>query len=174
MSPKTTASTGASDGRPYERDDQVPPGGAVPGDPAAQRAALEATQAETLNQSAEGGDQEWDGNSSLTSTEKQQTTTGRSSLSGQSPAPTTENPSETDQTASGTAPSTGGETTDGEVTGEYTETAPYEEWTNEALQDEIRRRNEVREADGRDRLPVTGNKAELVERLEDDDTDPDR
>lgn len=121
----------------------------------------------------EGGEPSSAGNSSETSTETLPTSDATSSPADQSPAPTTENPSSQDQTASSTAPSTGTGPAE-QVEGQAAEMAPYTEWTNEALKDEIGRRNEAREAAGLDRLPVSGTKAELVERLEDDDTDPNR
>ena len=43
-----------------------------------------------------------------------------------------------------------------------TETAPYKEWTLDDLRDELRARQ----------LPTSGNKPELVERLEDNDEAP--
>lgn len=123
----------------------------------------------TVAGETEGGDLSSPGNSSSTSTEKQPTSDEQNSPQDQSPAPTTESPSSTGQTADSSVPST-----DGDPTAADLEVAPYEEWTNEALRDEIGRRNEVRAELGIDRLPVSGTKAELVERLEDDDTDPNR
>lgn len=93
----------------------------------------------------------WDGTSYSTSTEKPPTSGEQNSLDDQSPAPTTENLSETDQTAYGTAPSTGGEKAD--------RRAEYEDWTKEDLQAELERRD----------LPKSGNKDELVARLVDYD-----
>lgn len=46
---------------------------------------------------------------------------------------------------------------------------PYEKWTHDALQEEIRKRNEGRSEE--DRIKVSGRHAELVERLEQDDED---
>lgn len=75
-----------------------------------------------------------------------------SSPSDQSPAPTTEPPSSPDQTESATAPSTDGETT----------ADPYDGWLKEDLQAELADRE----------LPVSGNKAELIERLREHDAAP--
>lgn len=122
--------------------------------------------------SAEGGDS-WDGNDSSTSSPSDETNNEQSKLEDQSPAPTTENPSSTGQTDASTAPSTDGDPST-EVTGELAEQAPYDEWTKQALTDEIERRNEVRAELGADLLKVSGTKAELAERLLDDDTDPNR
>lgn len=47
----------------------------------------------------------------------------------------------------------------------------YDEWTNEQLRNEIKRRNEDRPDD--ERMTVSGRHAELVERLEADDEDDD-
>lgn len=47
----------------------------------------------------------------------------------------------------------------------------YDEWTNEQLRDEIKRRNADRPED--ERMNVSGRHAELVERLEADDEEDD-
>lgn len=47
----------------------------------------------------------------------------------------------------------------------------YDTWTHDALQEEIRKRNEDRDAE--DRIGVSGNKAELIARLREDDEDYD-
>lgn len=97
------------------------------------------------------GDAAWDGNSSPGSTEPPQTTEPKSEPGDQPPAPTTEPPSTPDQTASSSAPSTDGENAD-----------PYDGWLKEDLVDELADRN----------LPVSGTKAELLARLQENDASP--
>lgn len=97
------------------------------------------------------GDAEWDGNSSPGSTEQQQTTEQKSEPGDQPPAPTTELPSSPDQTEPSSAPSMDGESAD-----------PYDGWLKEDLVAELADRN----------LPVSGTKAELLERLRENDAAP--
>jgi hypothetical protein len=45
----------------------------------------------------------------------------------------------------------------------------YESWSKDKLLTELGKRNDQREADGEDTLPLSGNKAELAARLHEDD-----
>jgi hypothetical protein len=105
----------------------------------------------------EGGEQEWAGTSTSTSSEPEQTTSGSSEPADQSPAPTTENLSSPDQTEGSTAPSTDGASESTSTSADQAD--PYDGWTKEDLQAELADREK----------PVSGNKAELVARLREDD-----
>lgn len=52
---------------------------------------------------------------------------------------------------------------------EDSEVDDYESWTKDDLLTELGNRNDQREADGEDPLPLSGNKADLVARLREDD-----
>lgn len=91
----------------------------------------------------------WDGNSSTTSSEPIEPTKSDSEQNPQSPAPTTEPLSSPDPEESSTAPST-----DGSGAGDA-----YDDWTKDDLQVELADRD----------LPISGNKAELIERLREND-----
>lgn len=101
----------------------------------------------------EGGGDEWDGTNSPASTETPQTTDAPNAPSDPAVAPTTESPSPTDPTESGSADSTDGATPAVELPG------PYSEWVNADLSAELERRG----------LAKTGTKAEMTARLEEDD-----
>lgn len=105
----------------------------------------------------EGGDGEWAGTSSSTSSEQEPTTESSSSPADQSPAQTAENPSSPDQTGASTAPSMDGES--GSTSQSAAQADPYDAWLKEDLQAELAEREK----------PVSGTKAELVARLREDD-----
>lgn len=104
--------------------------------------------------SYEGGEQGWDGDSSSTSTETPATVTPLSERSDSSLVQTTESLSSTDQTESGTARST-----DGETEGDAATAGKYDDLLKDDLVEEARKRE----------LATTGTKAELVARLEEAD-----
>lgn len=61
------------------------------------------------------------------------------------------------------------ETPDGPLDDDGESEDNYETWTHDALQEEIRRRNAEDDRDEEDHLAVSGNKAELIARLREDD-----
>lgn len=109
------------------------------------------------DKAVEEGSVGWDGNSSSTSSGTESTTGDSSSQSDQSPAPSMESPSTPDQTGSSSADSTGGEK---ETLSDGDEPDPYDK-TNAELEAELERRG----------LAKTGNKAEMQDRLRQDDAD---
>lgn len=105
------------------------------------------------------GEAGWDGISSSTSSEPDETSTSSNEPPGQSPAPTTENPSSSPQTG----PDSSADSTDG---GNGTTPAPadppddgYDGLLNAELEDELRERD----------LSTAGNKADMIARLREDD-----
>lgn len=103
------------------------------------------------------GDEAWAGTSSSTSTEPDESSTSSSEQPDQSPAPTTEPPSTPDLTADSSAASTDGESTTTSQSADQAD--PYDGWLNADLEDELEQRE----------LPKTGNKAEKLARLREDD-----
>jgi hypothetical protein len=105
------------------------------------------------------GDGVWDGTNSSTSTGPDPESTSSSEQPDPSPAPTTENPSSSPLTdPASTAPSTDGEN---ETTSQSEDQPadPYDGWLNSDLEDELEDRG----------LAKTGNKAEMLARLREDD-----
>jgi hypothetical protein len=105
----------------------------------------------------EGGDGEWDGTSTSTSSDPEPTTSDSSEPASQSPAPTTDSPSSPDQTGDSSAPSTDGESESTEQSEAPADA--YDDWLKEDLVVELAERN----------LPVSGNKPELIARLRESD-----
>lgn len=102
-----------------------------------------------------------DGTDSSQLSESDSKSSASTTVDPHSPAPTTENPSSATDTADSIVDSTDGVGQEAEQnqSDEEEEIPPYEEWSVEHLRDECRQRG----------LIVSGNKSDLVTRLETDD-----